>query len=129
MQVSLLKNSFYVDDFAGGAKNDDDAVEVYEKVKVLMKDGGFPLRKWTSNSEKFREMVAASEQAERHQRQDGNSKTNQPISYQDNTLLTSSNNIAKVLGLLWNVQSDDFHFDPTELLEYASNLPPRKRSV
>ena len=127
--VSLLKDSFYVDDFAGGAKNDDDAVEVYEKAKAMMKDGGFPLRKCTSNSEKFCEMVAVSEQAERHQHQDGNSKTDQPISDQDNTSLTSSNNIAKVLGLLWNVQSDDFHFDPMELLQYTSKLPPTKRSV
>ena len=36
--VSLFKDSFYVDDFAGGAKNDDDAVEVYERAKVMMKD-------------------------------------------------------------------------------------------
>ena len=43
--VSLIKDSFYVDDFAGGAKNDDDAVEVYERAKVMMKDGGFPFQK------------------------------------------------------------------------------------
>ena len=72
-------------------------------------------------------MVAASEQVERHQ--DGNNEANQPISDQDYTSLKGSNNIARVLGLLWNVQSDDFHFDPTELLQYASNLPPTKRSV
>ena len=94
---------------------------------MMMKDGGFPLRKWTSNSEKFREMVAASEQEERHQ--DGNNKTNQPISDQDNPWLKGLNNIARVLGLLCNVQSDYFHFDPTELLQYASNLPQRSDLV
>ena len=39
------------------------------------------------------------------------------------------NEIAKVLGLHWNVQSDEFQFDPTELVEYALTLPPTKRSV
>ncbi|CAB4026440.1 Hypothetical predicted protein, partial [Paramuricea clavata] len=60
--VSLLNDSFYVDDFAGGAKTDDDAVEVYEKAQAIMKDGGFTLRKWMSNSKKFREMVEKNEE-------------------------------------------------------------------
>ncbi|CAB3999250.1 Hypothetical predicted protein [Paramuricea clavata] len=60
--VSLLNDSFYVDNFAGGAKTDDDAVEVYEKAQAIMKDGGFTLRKWMSNSKKFREMVEKNEE-------------------------------------------------------------------
>jgi hypothetical protein len=41
--ASLVSDSFYVDDFAGGAKTDDDAVEVYEMAQAIMKDAGFTL--------------------------------------------------------------------------------------
>jgi hypothetical protein len=124
--VSLLSDSFYVDDFAGGAKNDDGAVQVYEKAQTIMKDGGFTLRKWTSNSRKFREIVEENECQQRHENTD---KPNINQSSQDDTSSKSSNEIAKVLGLHWNVRSDEFQFDPTELVEYALTLPPTKRSV
>ena len=60
--ASLVSDSFYVDDFAGGAKTDDDAVEVYEMAQAIMKDAGFTLWKWMSNAKKFREMVAKNEE-------------------------------------------------------------------
>ncbi|CAB3999850.1 Hypothetical predicted protein [Paramuricea clavata] len=123
--VSLLNDSFYVDDFAGGAKTDDDAVEVYEKAQAIMKDGGFTLRKWMSNSKKFREMV---EKNEEHQSYVNADKPTLNQGKQDVTQ-TSSNEIVKVLGLHWNVQSDVFQFETTELVRYALTLPPTKRSV
>ena len=58
----MLKDSFYVDDLVGGSTNDDQAIEIYEKSKEIMKDGGFVLRKWTSNSKVFQERVAVDEQ-------------------------------------------------------------------
>ena len=60
--VSLLQDSFYVDDFVGGASHDDLAIEIYEKSKGIMNAGGFALRKWTSNSKAFRERVAVDTQ-------------------------------------------------------------------
>lgn len=124
--VSLLNDSFYVDDFAGGAKTDDDAVEVYQRSQEIMKDGGFTLRKWMSNSKKFRETVAKNEEQQLFK------NTNKPSINQESDCVTSSsssNEIVKVLGLHWNVDSDEFQFDPTELIEYALTLPPTKRSV
>ena len=43
--VDLLKNSLYVDDFAGGASTDSQAFQVYSSAKELMGKGGFPLQK------------------------------------------------------------------------------------
>ena len=43
--ASLLQDSFYVDDFVGGATDDRHALEIYEKSSKIMKDGGFTLRK------------------------------------------------------------------------------------
>ena len=56
--ASVLENSFYVDDFIGGAWDDSGAVEIYEKADDIMENGGFKLRKWASNSKVFRERVA-----------------------------------------------------------------------
>ena len=47
--IALLKDSFYVDDFICGSTDDDKAIEIHEKANEIMKDGGFGLRKWTSN--------------------------------------------------------------------------------
>ena len=60
--IALLKDSFYVDDFIGGSTDDDKAIEIYEKANEIMKDGGFGLRKWTSNSKVFQERVVTKEQ-------------------------------------------------------------------
>ena len=49
-QVSeLLANSLYVDDFPGGASDDESAIHVYQRAKAIMKEGGFNLRKWKTN--------------------------------------------------------------------------------
>ena len=39
--VSLLRDSFYVDDFAGGAYEDSEALQIYRTSKELMNKGGF----------------------------------------------------------------------------------------
>ena len=35
----------------------------------------------------------------------------------------------KILGIYWDVIRDEFHFDLSELIEYAESLPVTKRSV
>jgi hypothetical protein len=42
--LQLLKESLYVDDFAGGADNDQEALDIYDKSQEVMKKGGFVLR-------------------------------------------------------------------------------------
>ena len=56
--VSLLKRSFYFDDLVSGSWDDGGNVEVYDKSNRIMEEGGFKLRKWTSNSQAFRKHVA-----------------------------------------------------------------------
>ena len=48
--MSLLCDSVYVDDFAGGAYEDSEALKIYRTSKELMNKGGFQLRKWNCNS-------------------------------------------------------------------------------
>ena len=56
--ASLLQDSLYVDDFAGGAYDDDEAEEVYHTSQHIMNTGGFKLRKWHSNSSYVRDLIA-----------------------------------------------------------------------
>ena len=53
----LLKDSLYVDDFAGGANNDQEATEIYNKCQRIMEKGGFRLRKWNSNSKVLKDKI------------------------------------------------------------------------
>ena len=48
--VELFLRNLYMDDETGGAQNLDVAIEFYLFVRILMKEGGFELRKWQSNS-------------------------------------------------------------------------------
>ena len=57
----LLSKSFYVDDFVSGAENEDEGFEIYVKSKKIMREGGFNLRKWSSNSRKLMTKIASSE--------------------------------------------------------------------
>jgi hypothetical protein len=61
--VSLLLESLYVDDFAGGAYDDDEALHIYRTSHDLMSKGGFKLRKWHSNSASIRDFIATQEDA------------------------------------------------------------------
>ena len=48
--MKKLLESFYVDDFNSGEENMEQAFELYLKSKKILSNGGFTLRKWSSNS-------------------------------------------------------------------------------
>ena len=135
--MSLLNDSFYVDDFLGGAQNEDDASNVYERAQTLMKEGGFAQRKWTSNSKTFRERYASREKKEdslllKKSDELTNCKSDETIYVLkiDQTPKNPGLNLTDALeDNNVNVESDKFHFDPTRLMECSASLPPTKRSV
>ena len=55
----MLLESMYVDDFAGGASNDFQALRVHCKSQELMSQGGFIFRKGHCNSAYVRDYIAA----------------------------------------------------------------------
>ena len=136
---SLLKESLYVDDFAGGAYNDDEAVEVYQTSQHIMDAGGFRLRKWHSNSSYVRDIIANDLDAGLNtQNTDVTNKAvpKDSVAPDSKAGLPASNVprfgqdcFVKILGLNWNVQTDEFYNDLQEMIEYAESLPPTKRSV
>ena len=68
--------------------------------------GGFELRKWNMNCERLQDFI--------------NNDTKEAI---------DENCIKKILGLDWNITSDEFIFYFTDIIITASNLPVTKRNV
>ena len=104
-QVSeLLANSLYVDDFPGGASDDESAIHVYQRAKAIVKEGGFNLRNWKTHSIIVRQTIS------KEMKEDDKSEV-------------------KILGLNWDTMSDELRFKFVSVMEYLKSLPPTKRSV
>jgi len=147
--VSLLRDSFYVDDFAGGAYEDSEALQIYGTSKELMSKGGFQLRKWNSNSKVVRESIKVQENTSANEmnqskqevdfcNNDGimqvkadtsNGRDTVTGSTQPPSVESNEDCYVKFLGINWNVNTDEFRYDLTELMSYVNSLPDTKRSV
>lgn len=85
----MIKNAFYVDDFLYGADTLEEMVTIYQQIRAVMRKGKLNLRKWSSNSDDFNEVV--------------------PTEDRENT----TQNSVKALGLHWNPKSDKLTFEIT----------------
>ena len=59
--VQLFLRSVYVDDVSFGADNDDDAYKLYLKSKTILREGGFNLRKFVTNSMTLQQRINEAE--------------------------------------------------------------------
>lgn len=48
--AAAARTDFYVDDFVSGASTQEEALEIGIQLAALLKEGGFKLHKWSSNS-------------------------------------------------------------------------------
>ena len=96
----MLANSLYVDEFPGGGSDDESAIHVYQRAKAIMKEGGFNLRKWKTNSSIVRQRIS-----EEMKEEDDKSEVN------------------------WDTMSDELRFEFVSVMEYLKSLPPTKRVV
>ena len=99
-----------------------------------MREGGLNLRKWNTNSP---ELLQKIRQVEIPHDDDPSSAT-EPMSEEQQTYAqfhtgllnpTESQSHHKLLGVLWDSQSDELLVDLSELSSYANSLPMTKRSV
>ena len=60
MKIYVVR-SLYVDDYACAFASEDEAFEVYEKLKRCFKEGGFNMRKWASNDQGLLNRIDLSE--------------------------------------------------------------------
>ena len=94
MQSAIL-NSFYVDDFLGGASSPDEAVSLYKDITSTLASRGMPIRNWASNSKQ----VIKEFPVELHEK---------------DFLLLKDDHSIKTLGFNWTPQTDTFFFRTIE---------------
>ena len=96
----------YVDDVSFGADCDDEAYELYLKSKQILAEGGFNLRKFSTNSANLQQKII-----ERETNSPVKKQTNgRPIKEEDKTYtkhllggrLEQQDNEQKILGVRWN---------------------------
>ncbi|XP_053697048.1 uncharacterized protein LOC128744228 [Sabethes cyaneus] len=105
----IVKEETYMDDVLSGADSVEDAIVAKQQLKELLSRGGFPIRKWCSNSQQLMENIPIDE---RETMTPGEQGVNETI---------------KVLGLRWDPTAD------TLKIAYHPNppvkQPPTKRTV
>ena len=127
--VSKVLRSIYVDDIVTGSHSEDEAYELCTGAKTLLKSGAFNLRKFLSNSRSLQTKIDEEESSNR-------SNTAEPSDSKE-TFTQATLGVPqglcdsehKVLGITWNVSSDQILFSLTNLAKQAKNLEPTKRNV
>ena len=126
--VKRLSRSIYVDDVVSGAANEEDAYLLYTESKELLRCGGFNLRKLVTNSSRLQERIDKSEL-----RVSSDSVSpNTDETYAKSTLGATQRILPeehKVLGVCWNVGSDQFVFNDDEIAMLVKEIEPTKRHV
>ncbi|KAG1656183.1 hypothetical protein GQR58_024091 [Nymphon striatum] len=100
--VHELHDNLYVDDLLTGANSVEEAIDLYQQTTEIIAKAGMNLRQWASNSP---EIIKSIQQCRK-----GN-------------VCELNNNQTKILGLVWDCETDSFSFIISELLkdiEYAS---------
>ena len=132
--VQSFLRSVYVDDVSFGADDDDNAYELYTKSKRILRDGGFNLRKFVTNSTTLQQRIDEAE-AEFVEGCSDCNKTRveeEDKTYTKNLLggrLRQLENVQKILGVTWNFVNDELIFDLNELAIQIKGTEPTKRRI
>ena len=116
----------YVDDVISGAQDELQAEQLYLKSKEILKDGGFNLRKFVTNSDVLQQRIDAHGEMHEQQRPPPLVAHLEEM-YSKSTLGTAQSlqsGEQKVLGMRWNVAKDQLCFRFTDIAHCAAMLEP-----
>ena len=125
--VKTLSQSTYVDDIISGAKSDDDAFLLYKESKSLLKEGGFNLRKFITNSSQLQKRIDEDEGVLHACKNPELEETYTRSTLGTNQSLRSGEQ--KILGVRWNVLADHLVIDVSNVAHLARELEPTKRHI
>ncbi|KAL7726103.1 hypothetical protein ACLKA6_010150 [Drosophila palustris] len=93
----IVRTHFYVDDLMSGGDSIEEVVEIKRQVKLLLSRGQFCIRKWCSNEPAVL---------------DGEPEVDKEklLTFDEGT------GIAKALGLVWDLSSDNFLFNFSKIM-------------
>ena len=133
--VESLSRSMYVDDIVTGADTDAEAFQLYVDAKEILRQGSFNLRKFVSSSCNLQEQIDIRERSLTHPNPEPSPPSTVQAteeSFAETTIPTDTESRPgehKVLGVRWDVKSDQLVFDLSHLAESASQIEPTKRKV
>lgn len=124
-----MLRSIYVDDIVTGSNSEERAYELYQGAKSLLARGAFNLRKFSTNSLSLQSRINAEEgSAEQDMKK--------PVTSLETFTQATLGGIEelqggelKVLGVTWNVTTDQIVFSLIKLSEQARALEPTKRNT
>ena len=124
----------YVDEVSFGADTAEAGYELYLKSKKYLREGGFNLRKFTSNHPVLQQRIDEQENDNTSRTTSDNSKevSTENESYAKNVFgheSSEGSNSLKVLGVQWNYKDDVVMCDIEHIYKLAWNLEPNKRNV
>lgn len=90
--AEAIRENHYVDDMLASVNSEAEAIQLAEDVHFIHQQGGFKMRGWISNSPTVMRALNSSEIPER------------------NLDLNTEHALEKVLGMWWNIKSDEFQF-------------------
>ena len=119
--------SLYADDVNQGAYSVESAISQYEISKKLMKEGGFNLRKWNSNSQDVMEYIKVKEQIQPSESR--TSEDDQTYAQLTTANLDSNDSENKVLGISWSIDSDNLLYKLSHLRDFTEVSKVTKRNI
>ena len=136
--VKKILAFLYLDDLNSETSTVVEAFELHMKSKSRMKDAGFNLCRWISNSKQLMSQIEAKKRVNMSDQKVDYSVPN--IGPDDQTFakytigtgrikLSSQVDEQKTLGLIWNYANDSFVFDLVGYANIAAELPLTKWSV
>ena len=131
--VENVQKSLYCDDYVSTFDSESEAMAMayYEKLKQCFMDAGFNLRKWKTNSKDLQEEIQKQEtflnfadsKPENLQHESEAKSVPDP----DSSFPKSKNE--KVLGLLWDKDTDELKFEFDKIFKEVKDKPVTKRSI
>ncbi|MBA4719446.1 MAG: hypothetical protein HRO68_10280 [Nitrosopumilus sp.] len=128
--VDVLLKSMYVDDVIAGAMDEESALKFYVESKDILRQGGFNLRKFTTNAWRVQENIDKKEGLSRESPLQG--PCNLDETYAESTLgcaQTMGPTEQAVLGVKWDVATDRLIFSVSEISALADDKETTKRRV
>ena len=133
--VRKLLDSLYVDNLVTGEDDSNEAYKLFGKARERMANAGFRLRKWLTNDKDLRDKISAIENFSAKNKMSESKlmlAADSDESYAKQTLGIGSklnSGHEKVLGLSWDIESDNFIFQFSKLADAAEKVDLTKRNL
>ncbi|XP_076095349.1 uncharacterized protein LOC143066242 [Mytilus galloprovincialis] len=99
--ATILQEDLYVDNVLSSMNSEEATIKYFNESRELLKQGGFNLRSWMSNSDKLRDLALSEK-------------------------VLDSDKETKILGMRWDAESDTLSFAETKQLKMDTQLTKRE---